>query len=119
MDRALAELRATIEDAEQSGDLLGHVRVWLAWAEGRIDVSERWVLLPYERKEKAKELALQRGRVTSSELAAVSGVGRESARLTLTAMAEDGLLTARGSRRSRHYLPSNDLGKVAQQGGTG
>ena len=118
MDRALAELRAVIEDAEHSGDLVGHVRTWLAWAEGRIDAEVCWVLLPYERKEKAKELAIQRGRVTSSELAEVSGVCRESARLTLTAMAEDGLLTARGTRRGRHYLPSNDLGKVAQ-GGTG
>ena len=109
MDRLRAELLAVIEDAEQSGDLVGHVRVWLAWAEGRIDTSESWVLLPYERKEKAKELAIQRGRVTSSELAEVSGVGRESARLTLTAMADEGLLTARGTRRGRHYLPSNDL----------
>ena len=118
MERLRAELLAVIEDAEQSGDLVGHVKTWLRWAEGRIDETATFALAPDERRQAAVGLAIRRGRVTSGQLASVAGVCRESARLTLTAMAEDGLLTARGSRRGRHYLPSNDLGKVAQ-GGTG
>ena len=55
MERLRAELDAVIEDAALSGDLVGHVRVWLAWAEGRIDTKTTFALAPDERREAGRD----------------------------------------------------------------
>ena len=63
MERLRAELEAAIEDAEQSGDLVGHVRVWLAWAEGRIDTRTTFGLARDERRGVGRDAGTERKRL--------------------------------------------------------
>ena len=55
MDQVRAELLAVIEDAESSGDLVGHVKTWLRWAEGRIDETATFALAPDERRQVGRD----------------------------------------------------------------
>lgn len=101
---ALQELEAVLTDQDFPEDPMGMLRVWAEVALGMRQPLPDAALTPDQRRDVALNLARERGRVTSGELAQATGTSTETARQDLHELAEQGRLERRGRWRHTRYL---------------
>ena len=101
----LQDLAAALASEEGQQDLAGMLLAWAGVVRGDVGPEDRYRPCdPLTQRQRVAMGLADKGPVSSGTLAQTTGVSRECARRDLRALAQKGLLKARGERRGRRYI---------------